>query len=424
MPRNPQSGMPSRPRNRPLWGLTGLNLAISLGVAAGLARSLGDAQAVAPAPWPAGRPAPWVSIIVPLRNERANVDPLLAGLTRQGYPAYEIIVVDDESTDGTGAALAAWAARDPRVRVIPGPPVPPGWTGKNHALWQGVQNAGCGGRRAELKNAAHDGPNSTFDRWFLFVDADTRHHPWMLAAAVRHADDVSADLLTLLPGLDLGGFWARVLAPHSGELYTLLVGALGQVNNPRSAAAGANGQWLLVRRGAYRAVGGQAAVREAVAEDWALAGRLKAAGYRLHMAPAPRLVRCRVAAGLPDLWRGFAKTLYPAANRSLPRVLATVAALTCYGLLPWGQLAWGARQAARAATPAAAAAGRRLLAHAAVQLGPQLALRAALARHLGLPPAYALTYPLAVLLGNGLLLYSAWRYRSGRGLRWKGRQVG
>ena len=384
------------------WRDTLIVNAVTAGLAVGLARNFRAGWTVRPAPWPVDQPAPFVAIIAPLRDEAANVDPLLATLTRQAYPRYEIIAVDDGSTDGTGAALARWAARDGRVRVVPGAPLPPGWTGKNWALAQGV--------------AAAD-PRA---RWLLFVDADTRHHPLMLAAALGYAEREGLDLLTLLPRLELGSFWERVLVPHTGELYTLLVGAMAQVNDPRSPIAAANGQWLLLRRAAYAAVGGQAAVRGAIAEDRALARRMKAAGARLRMAYGPELVRCRVYADLPAMWRGFGKTLFPAADRSLSRVLLVVAALTLYGVAPWGRLLWGLA-ALRGATPARRTAARRQIAHAVAQVGPQWLVRAWIARTLGLSPLYAFTYPLAVLLGNALLLWSAYRYLRGRAPAWKGR---
>jgi hypothetical protein len=386
------------------WRDTLIVNTVTAGLAVGLARNFRAGWEVRPAPWPADQPAPFEAIIAPLRDEAANVDPLLATLTRQAYPRYEVIAVDDGSTDGTGAALARWAARDRRVRVVAGAPLPPGWTGKNWALAQG--------------GAAAD-PQAT---WLLFVDADTRHHPLMLAAALGYATREGLDLLTLLPRLDLGSFWERVLVPHTGELYTLLVGAMDQVNDPRSPVAAANGQWLLLRRAAYHRVGGQAAVRGAIAEDRALARRMKAAGARIRMAHAPELVRCRVYADLPTMWRGFGKTLFPAADRNLPRVLLVVAALTLYGVAPWGRLVWGLIAAARpGAPPAHRAAGQRRIAHALAQLGPQWLVRAWIARTLGLSPLYACTYPLAVLLGNGLLLWSATRYLRGRAPAWKGR---
>ncbi len=387
----------------PLWRDTLIINGVTAGVALGLIQNVRAGPRLGPEPWPDGTLAPFVTIIVPLRDEAANVDPLLQTLTQQAYPAYAIITVDDNSTDGTGAALARWAARDERVRVIPGAPLPPGWTGKNWALQQGTQAAD---------------PHA---RWLLFVDADTRHHPLMLAAALGYATREKLDLLTLLPHLDLGSFWERVLVPHTGELYTLLVGAMAQVNDPHSPIASANGQWLLVGRAAYAGVGGQAAVRGAVAEDLALARRMKAAGARIRMAHAPELVHCRVYADLPTMWRGFGKTLFPAADYNLLRVLLVVAMLTLYGVAPWGRLVWGVGEMIGGTTPAQRAAGRRRTAHALAQLAPQWLVRAGIARTLGLPPAYAVTYPLAVLLGDGLLLWSAYRYLRGRGPSWKGR---
>ncbi|HUS14942.1 MAG TPA: glycosyltransferase family 2 protein, partial [Chloroflexia bacterium] len=245
---------------------------ITTAVALGLWRNLRADDAVRPVAWPTGRPAPHVSVIVPMRDESAHVDGVIGGLLAQHYAAFEIIAVDDGSTDGTGTGLRRWAAADTRVRVVTGTPPPAGWTGKNWALQQGLE--------ATAATAA----------WVLTLDADMRVTPLTLASAVIHAEQVGADLLTLIPGLELESFWARVLVPQAGELYGVLVGTLGQINNPRSRVAAANGQFMLIRHAVYQAFGGQAAVRGEVAEDWALAGRLKAAGYRLHMAPGQAIL--------------------------------------------------------------------------------------------------------------------------------------
>jgi chlorobactene glucosyltransferase len=395
----------ARPRSWPLGDAetryTCIISAVTAGVAVGLWRNARPEQAVPPRSWPPGTPAPRLSVIVPLRNEAANVAGCVGGLLAQGYPNCEVVAVDDQSTDGTGAALARLAAGDTRLRVVPGAPLPPGWTGKNWAIQQGLAAADP---RAE---------------WILTLDADMRLEPDALAAALLYAQQVGADMLTLLPRLELGSFWEKVLVPHAGELYSLLVGVMSQVNDPGSPVASANGQFILLRRSVYAAVGEQAAVRGEVAEDWALAHRVKGAGYRLIMAAAPAILRARVYAGLGDLWAGFSKTLFPAAGRSIPRVALTILALTGYGVVPPMRLA-------RAMWVLGRSAGRDDRARRRVRLGliqivPMLLLRGVLARYLGLPPGYALTYPLAILLGDGMLVWSAWRYLSGRGLAWKGR---
>ncbi len=372
--------------------------AVTVGVAVGLWRNARPDQQVPPQSWPSGAPAPRLSVIVPLRNEAANVAGCIGGLLAQRYPNFEVVAVDDQSTDGTGAALTRRAAGDARLRVVPGAPLPPGWTGKNWAIQQGLAAA------------------SPQAEWILTLDADMRLEPDALAAALLYARQVGADMLTLLPRLELGSFWEKVLVPHAGELYSLLVGVMSQVNDPGSPVASANGQFILLRRSVYEAVGGQAAVRGDVAEDWALAHRVKGAGYRLVMAQGPAILRARVYAGLGDLWGGFSKTLFPAAGRSLPRVALTILALTGYGVVPPVRLALAALALRHGGRRDA-----RRVRLGLIQVVPMLLLRGALARYLGLPPGYALAYPLAILLGDGMLLWSAWRYLSGRGLAWKGR---
>ncbi len=376
---------------------------VTLGVAAGLLTNARNGASVAVAPWPVDQPAPPVCCIVPMRDEVGNVGGCIGDLLAQQYPHFSVIVVDDGSTDGTTAALAGFT--DPRLRVITGAPLPPGWTGKTWALAQGC--------------AAAD-PAAA---WLLTLDADMRLHPQALAGAVAYAESRHADLLTLLPLLELHTFWEKLLVPHAGELYTLLVGAMDRVNDPGSPVASANGQFMLLRRSVYEALGGWATVRGEVAEDWALARCVKRAGYRLLMAQGRSLLRARVYAGLGELWAGFSKTLFPAGGRSLWRVAGVIALLTVYGVLPPLRLLRAAARLARRPGQTHGADRERFVL-ALAQVGPLLAVRAALSRYLGLSPWMAVTYPLAILMGDAMLLWSAWRYRSGRGMTWKGRRYG
>lgn len=344
-----------------------------------------------------GGPAPFVEIIVPARNEAANILPLLATLLRQEYPhdRYRITVVDDDSHDGTRTLAMKVAAGHSHLRIIEASPLPLGWTGKNHALWTGTR---------------HAGPDAD---WLLFVDADTRHHPLMLASVVGRAQEVRADLLSLVIDARLESFWERALVPQVGELYTLLVGSMDAVNREGRSAA-ANGQFILVRPQLYRQVGSSEVVRSDVAEDRALAVAARASGASVKLLYGRRLATSRSYDSLTRLWRGYSKTLFWASGQKTAWALLVVLCLSFYAFNPFVSLAralLGGRGRDRAS----------LLRHAALQLVPMLLLRAAVCRLMRVPARYALAYPLSVAVANAMLLYSLYRVLSGRGVEWKGR---
>ena len=205
---------------------------------------------------------PEVSVIVPARNEEACLAGCLRSLVGQHGPAYEVIVVDDHSGDATRAI----AERFP-VRVIAAEALPSNWSGK------------C--------NAAFAGARSAKGKWLLFTDADTKHAPASIACGLREAIASGAALLSYSPKQEVQGFWERVLMP---VIFAELAATYrpADVCNPALPAAAANGQYLLIRRDAYEAIGGHAAVAANILEDVALAKRAKQAGYRLQF----RLVGC------------------------------------------------------------------------------------------------------------------------------------
>lgn len=208
-------------------------------------------------------------------------------------------------------------------------------------------------------------------------------------------------------------FWERLLVPQVGELYTLLVGSMDQVNSPGKAAA-ANGQFILISREVFDELGALPEVRGDVAEDRALANACKSHGYGVRLDYGRSLVSSRVYSSLGQIWAGYSKTLFWASGHNLSRAMLVALALALYGILPPLALICAAvnrRYVNR----------RTALRHAPVQLRPMLALRAWVCSQMGLPPAYALAYPLAVAMGDAILLYSTYRVVSGRGVQWKGR---
>lgn len=370
---------------------------ITLGVAAGLVMNRRRNAEIPVRSWPEGQEAPFVEVIIPARNEERNIVPLVRSLLGQSYPAgrWRVTVVDDGSEDGTRSLVEGMREGNAGLRLVRASALPEGWTGKNHAMYTGAREA-----EAEAQ-------------WLLFVDADTRHARDMLSSVVLRAREIGADMLSLVIDVEMGSFWERVLVPQVGELYTLLVGTMDEVNADGGRAA-ANGQFILIRREVYEKAGGLAEVRGDVAEDRALAAACKALGARVRLEYGRNLVRARVYGSLGEMWAGYSKTMFWASGQRTWRALGVAAALGWYGVAPVVELVYGVVRGKGANR-------REALMHGALQLAPMMALRGAVCRQMGVPAVYAVTYPLGVLVGDAMLLFSVYRVRSGKGVRWKGR---
>jgi len=228
------------------------------------------------------QPSLEVSVIVPARNEETALGECLRSLTTQAAGDREIIVVDDHSTDRTRAIAENFA-----VRIIEAPPLPPGWTGKNNAVWAGARAAK--------------------GKWLLFTDADTRHAPDSISSGLDEAQRLNADLLSYSPRQEVSGFAERALMP---VIFAELASTYPprEVCNPASPVAAANGQYLLIRREVYDAVGGHAAVATNILEDVELARRVKRAGYRLQFRVSDA-VSTRMYRSFGAMWEGWTKNL-------------------------------------------------------------------------------------------------------------------
>jgi glycosyltransferase involved in cell wall biosynthesis len=227
---------------------------------------------------------PTASVIIPARNEEACLGDCLKSLVAQSGGAFEIIVVDDYSTDRTREIAQSFSG----VRVIDAGPLPGGWTGKNNAVITGASNS-----RGE---------------WFLFTDADTVHLPGSLASALAEAQENHAEMLSYSPEQIAVTFWEMAVLPVVfAELARQYPPSV--VSDPSSPIAAANGQYILIRRDAYEAVGGHAAVAGDILEDVALARAVKLAGRKIRFRYAPDAVRTRMYRNYRQLRDGWTKNL-------------------------------------------------------------------------------------------------------------------
>ena len=238
-----------------------------------------------------------VSIIIPARNEEASLAACLESLVAQTGIGYEIIVVDDESTDRTADIAKSFAG----VKLIPAGPLPDNWTGKNNAMSAGAKAA------------------NTTAKWLLFTDADTIHAPGSLARAVAEAEQHGAALLSYSPAQEVHCFWEKAVMPVIfAELATTYPPQA--VNDPASPIAAANGQYLMISREAYDAVGGHTTIAADLLEDVALARLLKRSGRKIFFRYGGDAVRTRMYRTFAQLREGWTKNLALLFRR--PRTLA------------------------------------------------------------------------------------------------------
>jgi chlorobactene glucosyltransferase len=343
-----------------------------------------------------GDRSPSVSVIIPARNEARNIDRCVRSVLASRYPAFEVVVVDDHSTDGTADIARAVAPDDSRLHVVAAPELPAGWFGKQWACRTG---------------AAHASGNL-----LLFTDADTAHGPELLPRAVNAMRERGSDLLTISGHQETHSFWERVLQPQVFALLAARYGGTEHVNAARRAEdVIANGQYILTTRAAYDAIGGHDVVRDVVAEDLALAQRYFRAGKRVTVVLAIAHLSTHMYASLREIVSGWRKNIFAGGRYAMPggavgRAVfpVAVAGMPLFNLAPVVALALAA----------AGVIGHGWLVWSAIVVAATVVFWMGVYRFIGEPVWYALLYPLGLALLEYIVLGSVAR---GNRVAWKER---
>jgi chlorobactene glucosyltransferase len=345
-------------------------------------------------------PAPKVSIIVPARNEEDALPAALESFVNLDYPEYEVIVVDDGSTDATGQIAderAAHPGSRGRVRAIHNRELPAGWAGKVHALSVAARAA--------------------TGEWILATDADVVFHPEILKLAVSLALQKDAQLVSVMPEMEPGGFWEKVVLPAFSLLLATLF-PVRLVNRPGSPRAIAAGAFILMRRRDFEELGGYEPIKSVVIEDLRMAEHFKWHDRRIYLAASRGLFHTKMYSGAQELWEGLSRSAFEGTGYSVAKVFGGVAVGIWVGVLPWVVSFCLLVERLLSGNPAGS--------HTALTLALGTCLESLLIYipvmiFLHVPVLYVFTLPVATLFYSGVSLNSMCRSLYGSGVPWKGR---
>ncbi|MCS6873057.1 MAG: glycosyltransferase family 2 protein [Pyrinomonadaceae bacterium] len=256
----------------------------------------------------------FVSVVVPARNEANRVlEKSISSMLSQDYKSFEVIVVNDRSTDGTGEILQELAKRDSKLKIIDGKETESGWLGKPFALQQGFEKA-----RGD---------------WVLITDADIIFSPYTVKTSVKFAKENNLDALTLLPRIVHGSFWETLFMPVFGW-FCLLAMPPQYVNDPNRKESMGIGNFFLFRKGVLDELGGFVLVKDEVAEDLKMAEILKRSGFKMRLEYAPNLIETRMYSSLKEIWEGFTKNLFSGVKFSFVKSAISCVFILLFGVLP------------------------------------------------------------------------------------------
>ena len=346
---------------------------------------------------------PLISVCIPARNEERNIRRCVEAVLDQDYPNLEVIILDDRSTDSTSGILAsirdaldATTRSAAKLHIISGSDLPAGWAGKPHALHQASASA-----RGE---------------WLCFIDADTFLASDALSSCYTKALETDADMFTIMTFQILGSFWERTVMPL---VMTALSAGFSprKVNDPNTKDAIANGQFIMIKRSVYDAIGGHESVKDSIVEDKAISEQVKWNGHRLVVADGRRVAKTRMYTSLPEMWEGWTKNIYLGLrDRAGLLWLGAFLAFVASVFLPFWPLLgliWYLESGGWMAVT--------VVLESFLLWAYLLIARARIASEMKISPLFALTTPLGAGIFGAMMLTSAWRVVSRKGVTWKGR---
>jgi len=343
-------------------------------------------------------PAPHVTILIPAKDEQSMIGQCLESILKLDYPSFDVIAIDDRSTDRTGAIMDDIATRTPRISVLhiaPGS-LPAGWFGKCHAL-----NAGAESARGD---------------WLLFVDADVTLQPDALRVTLALAEEREYDALSILTRLTCDKPWERLILPLAAAAWSMLHTVSLTNSDTRKHIAVANGQFMLIRRSTYESVGGHEAVKSEIVEDVELFRLIKSREFRTRLLMGRDFGATRMYDDLGRMFHGWARIFSGTARRSTWRIIVGMLVIVLGSFSAYPALAWGAW---RLNHHGASSHTWGWLANAAVHFMLMTTVVALIYRFSGNARRWALAFPLAGAMLLAIFGFSLVKCFTGRSL-WRG----
>jgi chlorobactene glucosyltransferase len=338
-------------------------------------------------------PAPLISILLPARNEEANIGVCLESLRQQDYPNFEILVLDDSSTDGTADIVARIAAEDSRVKLLKGQPLPSGWAGKTFACHQLAQEAR--------------------GSWLLFTDADTVHASSMLRKVLGVALVSRAALISGFPYQRTTSIWQKTAMPILFYFMLLCWMPFWWLQRSRcSMPSVAIGQFLFFSAKEYHSIGGHEAVRSRIVEDVWLGIEVSRHKYRQLTLDLSSLVSCQMYREFGTMWDGITRWFYTVASLSVVSLVVMIFVVLLLFLAPFLWLVYGLLLAQPAF------AWEVLV---ALQVSIVFLARFLAGRRFSQPKTSIILHPIGVAFLLLVSFYASYQYLTGAGVKWKGR---